>query len=100
MLFPVQVEQDISPPPRWALDLEERRITAEERSAAALESIATVMRGLEERRVLLEERLAEALNDIAGTVQDLNSRLQEAVEHLQKIHPAQSDGPEIKNIFL
>ncbi|KAJ8726524.1 hypothetical protein PYW07_001222 [Mythimna separata] len=71
-----------SPPPKWVLDFEERRVAAEERMAAALELMASVMRAQEERQGLLEVRIADALSAIAGTVQDLNSGVQEALPHL------------------
>ncbi|KAI5634497.1 hypothetical protein NE865_12724 [Phthorimaea operculella] len=74
-----------TPPPRWALELEERRIAAEERMASALESMATVMRSQEDRRVMLDERIADALTVIAGTVQDISSGLQEALQHLKPL---------------
>ncbi|KAJ8729261.1 hypothetical protein PYW08_000842 [Mythimna loreyi] len=72
----------VSPPPRWVLDFEERRVAAEERMAAALELMANVMRAQEERQGVLEVRIADALSAIAGTVQDLNSGIQEALPHL------------------
>ncbi|CAG9784239.1 unnamed protein product [Diatraea saccharalis] len=84
----------LTPPPKWALEIEERRITAEERIANALESIAIVMRTQEERRSMLEERIADAITALAGTVQDLNSGVQEAVQHLQQLHPLQVNGME------
>lgn len=91
----------VSPPPKWALEFEERRIAAEERMAHALESIASIMRAQEERRGLLEERIADALSAIAGTVQDLNSGVQETLTHLQQKHPLQGNGPGLKNeVFL
>ncbi|CAB3230709.1 unnamed protein product [Arctia plantaginis] len=93
--------RNISPPPKWALDFEERRIAAEERMAEALESIASIMRTQEERRGLLEERIADALSAIAGTVQDLNSGVQDALTHSQQIHPSQANGSELKtDVFL
>lgn len=64
------------PPPQWALDLEERRIAAEERMAEALETIATTMRVQEERRSMLDERIADALGAIAGTLQEIHSSSQ------------------------
>ncbi|XP_059046208.1 uncharacterized protein LOC131841863 [Achroia grisella] len=91
----------VTPPPKWALELEERRIAAEERMAEALESIASVMRSQEERRAMLEDRIADALTAIAGTVQDLNSGIQDAVQHLQQVYPVQTNGPSIKgDVFL
>ncbi|XP_026757356.2 uncharacterized protein LOC113517037 [Galleria mellonella] len=90
-----------TPPPKWALDLEERRIAAEERMAEALKSMASVMRAQEERRAILEDRIADALSAIAGTVQDLNSGIQDAVQHLQQVYPMQTNGPNIKeDVFL
>ena len=83
----------VSPPPKWALDFEERRVAAEERMAEALESMATTMRAQEERRGLLEERIADALTAIAGTVQDLNSGIQDT---LQTLHPLQANRTEMK----
>lgn len=69
--------------------------------AEALESIASIMRTQEERRGLLEDRIADALSAIAGTVQDLNSGVQDALTHLQQIHPSQANGPELKtDVFL
>nr|XP_021185878.2 uncharacterized protein LOC110373078 [Helicoverpa armigera] len=85
--------RSMSPPPKWAIDFEERRVAAEERIADALESMASVMRAQEERRGLLEDRIADALTAIAGTVQDLNSGVQEALQHL---HPLQANGPDLK----
>ncbi|XP_050551473.1 uncharacterized protein LOC118273756 [Spodoptera frugiperda] len=78
----------VSPPPKWAIDFEERRLAAEERIADALESMANIMKNQEERRGLLEERIADALTAIAGTVQDLNSGIQDA---LQQLHPVQAN---------
>lgn len=78
----------MSPPPKWAIDFEERRLAAEERIADALESMANIMKNQEERRGLLEERIADALTAIAGTVQDLNSGVQDA---LQQLHPVQAN---------
>ncbi|XP_047987787.1 uncharacterized protein LOC125227498 [Leguminivora glycinivorella] len=90
-----------TPPPQWALELEERRIAAEERMAAALESIASIMRLQEERRSMLDERLADTLTSVAGNFQELNSGIQEAVMHLQRLHPVQSNGPDIKDhVFI
>ncbi|XP_072936967.1 uncharacterized protein [Epargyreus clarus] len=86
-----------TPPPRWALELEERRIAAEERMADALESMAATMRTQEERRSILDERVADAVTAIAGTIQDLNSGIQEALQHLQQLQPIQSNGPDIKD---
>lgn len=69
--------------------------------AEALESMANVMRSQEERRGMLEERIADALTAIAGTVQDLNSGVQEALQHMQQIHPLQTNGPDLKgDVFL
>ncbi|KAJ2953807.1 hypothetical protein O0L34_g1434 [Tuta absoluta] len=73
-----------TPPPRWALELEERRIAAEERMASALESMSAVMRSQEERRAMLDERIADALTAIAGTVQDISSGVQEAVQYMKQ----------------
>ncbi|KPJ12735.1 hypothetical protein RR48_02637 [Papilio machaon] len=78
-------------PPKWALELEERRISAEERIAEALQSISNVMLVQEERRKLLENRMADALTAIAGTLQDLNSGLQDT---LQRLIPSE---PSLKN---
>ncbi|XP_023941568.2 uncharacterized protein LOC112048312 [Bicyclus anynana] len=78
-----------TPPPQWALDLEDRRIAAEERMADALETIANTMRTQEERRSMLDERIADALTAIAGTLQEINSSSQHrnAMNHM----PTQSD---------
>ncbi|KAM3964667.1 uncharacterized protein ACR2FA_001057 [Aphomia sociella] len=90
-----------TPPPKWALELEDRRIAAEERIAEALQSMASLMRAQEERRGILEERIADALSVIAGTVQDLNSGIQEAVQHLQQVFPTQTNGSHVKeDVFL
>ncbi|XP_049882670.1 uncharacterized protein LOC126378370 [Pectinophora gossypiella] len=90
-----------TPPPKWAIDLETRRIAAEERMAEALMSMAAVMKSQEERRAMLDERIADAITTIAGTVQDLNSGVQEALRHLQQLHPIQSNGPSLKrDVFL
>lgn len=88
----------ISPPPKWAIDFEERRVAADERMADALESIAATMRSQEERQVMLQERIADALTAIAGTVQDLNSGIHEALQHL---HPLHTNRTELKqDVFL
>lgn len=90
-----------SPPPRWAIELEERRIAAEERMAEALASMAAVMRSQEERRAMLDERIADALTTIAGTFQDLNSGIHEVVQNLQQSHLIKSNGPDLKeDIFF
>lgn len=90
-----------TPPPKWAIELEERRIAAEERMADALTSMAAVMRSQEERRMMLEERIADTLTVLAGTMQDLSSGVQEAVQHLRQLHPLQSNGPtDIKDVFI
>ncbi|XP_053604513.1 uncharacterized protein LOC128671773 isoform X2 [Plodia interpunctella] len=89
-----------SPPPKWALDLEKRRIAAEERMATSLETIANLIKAQEERRSILEERMTDALTAIAGTLQDLNSGVQEAVHHLQQVHPIKTNDRNIKDEFL
>lgn len=89
-----------TPPPKWALEFEERRIAAEERMATALESIASVMQSQEDRRAMLDERIADALTTIAGTVQDLNSGVQEALQHFHQINPVQTNGPDYKGNFM
>ncbi|CAG4998109.1 unnamed protein product [Parnassius apollo] len=92
--------RSVTPPPKWALELEERRIAAEERMAEALESISGIMRAQEERRSLLEDRVADALTAIAGTVQDLNSGIQDALQHIQQMRVL-TNGPTIKDdVFL
>ncbi|XP_034827976.1 uncharacterized protein [Maniola hyperantus] len=75
------------PPPQWALDLEDRRIAAEERMADALEVIANTMRAQEERRNMLDERIADALANIAGTLQEISSSSQ----HKNSINHSQSE---------
>ncbi|XP_068621484.1 uncharacterized protein [Battus philenor] len=93
-------DDSVTPPPKWALELEERRIAAEERMAEALESISTIMRAQEERRTLLENRMADALTAIAGTVQDLNSGIQDALQQLTQIQHL-NNGSNVKNdVFL
>lgn len=92
--------QSATPPPKWALEIEERRIATEERMAAALESIASVLQSQEERRAMLDERIADAVTTIAGTVQDLNSGMQEALQHLHRMNPVQSNGPNFKGNFI
>lgn len=74
-------------PPKWALELEERRISTEERIAEALHSISNIMLVQEERRKLLENRMADALSAIAGTLQDLNSGLQDTLQRLIPSEP-------------
>lgn len=92
--------RSVTPPPKWALDIEERRLATEERMAAALESIASVMQSQEERRAMLDERIADAVTTIAGTVQDLNSGLQEALQHLHTMNSTHTNGPVFKGNFI
>lgn len=89
-------ERSITPPPQWALDMEERRIAAQERTAAALETISALMSAQEERRSILDERISDAVTTIAETVQELNTRIQETLQHL---NPVQLDasGPDVKD---
>lgn len=90
----------ISPPPSWVLNLEERKILTEERTADALESIVSLMRNQEERRNMVEIRIADALTAMAGTLQDLNSGIQEAIQHLQQLHPIQTEWSSMKRDIL
>ncbi|CAG9566671.1 unnamed protein product [Danaus chrysippus] len=91
-----------TPPPKWALELEDRRIAAEERMANALESIANSMRLQEERQSIIEDRIADALTAIAGTLQDLNGSqknvLQHSMKHSQSDHNETSSMKDV--IFL
>lgn len=97
----IHVEEDnASLPPKWALDMEERRIAAQERMAEALESIASIMRSQDERRIFAEDRLTETLTEITGTVHDINGQVQVVVEHLQRKNSVQSNGPDIKTVFI
>ncbi|CAH2067182.1 unnamed protein product, partial [Iphiclides podalirius] len=93
-------DDDMEPatqPPKWALELEERRIAAEERMAEALETISNIMQAQEERRSSLEARMADALTAIAGTVQDLNSGIQDALQDLHQMNNVQTNGPPIRD---
>ncbi|CAG4944069.1 unnamed protein product [Colias eurytheme] len=76
-------EARVTPPPRWALDLEERRIASQERMADALQSIASTLRSQEERRSMLDDRIADTLTALAGTIQDLNSGVHDMIQHIQ-----------------
>ncbi|XP_013182870.2 uncharacterized protein LOC106129000 [Amyelois transitella] len=88
------------PPPKWALELEERRIAAEERVAASLEKMASLFKAQDKRQSILEERMANALTAMAGTLQDLNCGIQEAVQHLQQTHPVQMNDRNMKDVLL
>ncbi|XP_075991636.1 uncharacterized protein LOC142986944 [Anticarsia gemmatalis] len=93
--------REVSPPPKWAIEFEERRVAAEERMAEALESIASVISHRDERTRYFEERVADALVAIAGTVQDLNSGVHEALTHLQHLPHMQANAPDLKeDVFL
>lgn len=58
------------------------------------------MRNQEERRNVVEDRIADALTAMAGTLQDLNSGIQETIQHLQQLHPIQTEWSSLKRDIL
>ncbi|XP_059059497.1 uncharacterized protein LOC131852785 [Achroia grisella] len=72
--------------PRWAYDLEERRIATDERRIAAEERrIATEERRIaaEERRTAAEERVADAINGLRSTNMGILGCMQQFVQMLR-----------------
>ncbi|XP_045459132.1 uncharacterized protein LOC123669576 [Melitaea cinxia] len=91
-----------TPPPEWAMDLEDRRIAAEERIAKALESIASMMRVQEERRSTIEERIVETLSSIADNLHALNCRVNQknSLQQVQQINHEQTETSSMKDVIF
>ncbi|CAH2104349.1 unnamed protein product [Euphydryas editha] len=91
-----------TPPPEWAMILEDRRIAAEERIAKALESIASMMRVQEERRNTIEERIVETLSSIADNLQTLNCSVNQknSLQQIQQMNHEQTETSMKDVIFL
>ncbi|XP_026488450.1 uncharacterized protein LOC113395102 isoform X2 [Vanessa tameamea] len=92
----------VTPPPEWAMDLEDRRIAAEERIAKALESIANMMQVQEGRRCIIEERIVETLTAIAGNLQGLNcgANQKNSLQHLQQTSHDQPETSSMKDVIF
>ncbi|CAK1550117.1 unnamed protein product [Leptosia nina] len=80
--YNIELSRDNTPPPQWALELEERRISSQEKMADALQSIASTLRNQEERRVALDQKLTNTLSALAQNIQGLSNGLQEVIHHI------------------
>ncbi|XP_047514206.1 uncharacterized protein LOC125055730 [Pieris napi] len=74
----------VTPPPQWALDLEERRVTSQERMADALQSIASTLRSQEQRRILHDKKIANSLTVITDKIQELTSGIQFVLQDIEE----------------
>ncbi|CAF4785276.1 unnamed protein product [Pieris macdunnoughi] len=74
----------VTPPPQWALDLEERRVTSQERMADALQSIASTLRSQEQRRILHDTKIANSLTVITDKIQELTSGIQFVLQDIEE----------------
>ncbi|XP_050670410.1 uncharacterized protein LOC126969140 [Leptidea sinapis] len=69
-----------TPPPQWAIELEERRISSQERMADALQSIASTLRSQEDRRAIIDNKVTDTLSALAESIRDLNNGVQDVLQ--------------------
>lgn len=94
--FP-ETARNVTPPPEWAIALEDRRIAAEERIAKSLEAMVTLMQVQEHRRAIIEEKIVDTLSAITNNLKELHN---DNRKYSHPSHTEETDHTSMKDVIF